>query len=301
MPAFLSSSYETTLEFAIVSALFALAVYVAVWAGLLSLTPIALGAVGGFTYAAVQTDHGIGLPAALALGAALGALVSLLLSTFLLRLATHYVAMATIAVVLIGRVVVLNLDVTGGAAGTGLVRRSTTGSLLLVLALVCWVLARLRRARLGLAVETVREDPVVAAALGIDVRRVQRAMFCLSGAIGGIAGVLEADLLQYIGPNTYYVDLGFVTLAAVVLGGAYHWLGPVVGALVFAFLPELLGEVMDSGENIANGVLLILIMIYLPRGLVDPARVLAWRSRLATWLPRRAAGERAITEAVVER
>src|SRR5690606_30493674 len=250
MPAFLSSSYETTLEFAIVSALFALAVYVAVWAGLLSLTPIALGAVGGFTYAAVQTDHGIGLPAALALGAALGALVSLLLSTFLLRLATHYVAMATIAVVLIGRVVVLNLDVTGGAAGTGLVRRSTTGSLLLVLALVCWVLARLRRARLGLAVETVREDPVVAAALGIDVRRVQRAMFCLSGAIGGIAGVLEADLLQYIGPNTYYVDLGFVTLAAVVLGGAYHWLGPVVGALVFAFLPELLGEVMDSGENI---------------------------------------------------
>lgn len=276
------AKYQTTLQFSLVAALFALAVYVSLWSGVLSLFPIAAGAIGGFSYAGLQRNTDTGLVEGLLICGAIGAVVALIASYGLLRLSSHYMAMATIATVLISRVIVLNLDSTGGAAGTGLSRNSSMRDLWIVLVLVCWVLSRLRRSKLGLAVETVREDAAVAAALGINTRNVQRIAFTMSGAIGAMAGVLQADLLQYIGPNTYYVDLGFTTLAAVVLGGAYHWLGPVIGALVFAFLPEFLGEFFEAGETIANGIMLIVIMIYLPRGLVDPARRMPWSRRRAT-------------------
>jgi len=266
------SAYNTTFQFGLVSAVFALAVFVSLWSGVLSLFPIVTGAIGGFMYASLSNDHGIGLWVAMVIVAVVGAVAALVASFALLRLETHYMAMATIAMVLITRVIILNLDVTGGASGVALVRQSARWQLVAVVVIACWILARLRRSRFGLAVETVREDARVASALGISVSFVQTVALMISGALGAVAGLLQADLLQYIGPNTYYTDLGFVTLAAVVLGGVHYWAGPVIGALVFAFLPELLGEIFDTGEKIANGVILIVVMVYLPRGLVDPTR-----------------------------
>lgn len=266
------AAYNTVFTFALIAAVFALAVWVSLWSGVLSLFPIVTAAIGGFAYAALARDHQIGLWPAIVVVAVIGAATALVASFATLRLSTHYMAMGTIAMVLITRVIILNLDVTGGASGIGVARQSTRVSLVIVLLVVCWCLARIRRSRFGLAVETVREDPAVASALGIDVRFVQSTTFIISGALGAVAGMLQADQLQYIGPNTYYTELGFVTLAAVVLGGVHFWLGPVIGALVFAFLPEVLGEFFESGEKIANGVILIIVMVYLPRGLVDPAR-----------------------------
>ncbi len=69
--------------------------------------------------------------------------------------------------------------------------------------------------------------------------------------------------------------LAFVALAAVVLGGAFHWLGALVGGVVFTVLPELLRGWFDQADQILNGIILIVIMIFLPRGLVDPTR---WRT-----------------------
>lgn len=264
--------YITTFEFSIVYGLFALSTFAALWSGVLSLASVSFGAVAGFGYARLAADQDINLVAGLLVGIGIGALFGLIASG-LLRLNSHYLAMATIALVLITRVLVLNLnDITGGAAGMAVRRQSSTLVLVLVLLLVGWMFHRLRGSRYGLATEAVREDPDVAAALGIDPRALKRVAFTLSGAIGGVAGVLFADLLQYIGPNSFYVDLAFIMLASVVLGGAYHWLGAIAGAVLFTMLPELLSEFFSEGEAIANGIILIVIMIYLPRGLIDPAR-----------------------------
>ena len=157
---------------------------------------------------------------------------------------------------------------------------------------VClWVMWRLDNSRYGLAATVVHEDPQVASSLGINPNHIQRIGFVLSGALGGIAGVLMADQLQFIGPNTYYIDLAFTMLAAVVLGGAYHWFGAMVGAMVFRFLPELLRDYVSFGDQIANGVLLVVIMIYLPRGIIDPSRRKRRERRL--WQRAPAASKRA--------
>jgi branched-chain amino acid transport system permease protein len=63
-------------------------------------------------------------------------------------------------------------------------------------------------------------------------------------------------------------------IAGVVLGGSYHWLGPVVGAFVFTALPVVMEALVPDIQDIADGVALLLIMIFLPRGLIDPRAVL---------------------------
>lgn len=265
--------YRSTFTFGLIYGLFALATYASLWTGVLSVAPVTFGAFGGFVYAALQRDHDVGLWVGIAAGVTVGAVAALLFSFVILRLSSHYMAMATIAMVLITRVFVLNLpDATGGANGTALTRQSTLWVIMAIVAVCLFVFWRLDQSRFGLAATTVHEDPAAASTLGVNTRHIQRIGFVLSGAVGGLAGVLMADQLQFIGPNTFYVDLAFTMLAAVVLGGAFHWFGAIVGAMVFRFLPEILSDYIDDGHEIANGILLVIIMIYMPRGIVDPRR-----------------------------
>lgn len=267
------TNYRATFTFGLIYGLFALATYASLWTGVLSVAPVSFGALGGFTYAALRRDHDVSLPVGLLVGLAVGALAAFVVSFVILRLTSHYMAMATIAMVLITRVFVLNLpDVTGGANGTALTRQSSLLMIMLIVAACLFVFWRLDHARFGLAAVTVHEDPTAASTLGVNARHIQRIGFVLSGAVGGLAGVLMADQLQYIGPNTYYIDLAFTMLAAVVLGGAFHWFGAIIGAMVFRFLPELLSDYVPVGHEIANGILLVIIMIYMPRGIADPRR-----------------------------
>jgi branched-chain amino acid transport system permease protein len=267
------SAYGLTLRVALVHAMFALAAYVGVASGMFSFAPVVAGASGGFTYAVLARDHGLPLGAGMAVGVAAGSIVAGVAWFAVGRLEGHYLAMATFALVLITRVVILNLDaVTGGVNGVAVPGGVPTSTIVLILVAAAWVVARVQGARLGVAMRSVRVDRDAAASLGIDPWRTQRAAFVLAGGLGGLAGVLHATTLRHIGPGTYYLDLAFPTLAAVVLGGAYHWAGAIAGAALLTLLPELIGEVTDSGRHIVNGLILIVVMIHLPRGLIDPLR-----------------------------
>ena len=234
-----------------------------------------MAAVTGFVSLVLVEDHNLPIEAGTRhAGVVVGLLSGLLVSIPLARLESHWVALATIALVLMARVVVLNLDsVTGGVDGAPITRLVEPWHLITALGAVMWVMARHSRSRLGLAAESIRSHPDVAASLAIDVSRyTRRSLWMLSGAIAGLAGVVYASLVQFLSPDTFYVNIAFVMLAAVVLGGNRHWFGGIVGAFVFTILPEILRRFLTQGETIVNGVLLILIMIYLPRGLVDPTR-----------------------------
>ena len=65
-------------------------------------------------------------------------------------------------------------------------------------------------------------------------------------------------------------------IASTVLGGSFHWFGPIVGALVFTALPVTMQAIVPQVEDVAKGIALLLIMVFLPRGLIDPR---AWRLR----------------------
>ena len=275
--------YAVTLEFSVAFALFALATYVALRGGILSLAAVPLAAVAGFTSLVLVEDHGVGIEIILVVGVVVGVASALVASLPLLRLESHWVALASIAFVLMGRVVVLNLEsVTRGAVGSPITRTIRPWHLILVLVVAAWVMSRHRRSRLGLAAEAIRTSPHVTASLGIDVIATRRKLWMFSGGLAGLAGVVYANLVQFLSPDTFYVNVAFVMLAAVVLGGAFHWAGAVVGALVFTLLPEILRQYLEEGENIVNGVLLIGIMIFMPRGLVDPTRAVRRRLNAVT-------------------
>ena len=265
--------YSRISEISLVHAILALSTFVALFGGLLSIATVPIAGVAGFGGALLINDVGLPIEAVIAIGGLLGGLTALVLSYPLLRLSSHWIALSTIALLLIFRVAVLNVDpITGGAIGVAIRRTISTWHLVIVLAAAMWFFSRMRRSRLGLATEAVRADPNVASSLGVDPQAIRRIAFVLSGVLGGIGGVLFANLLQFLSPETYYLNLAFLVLASVVLGGRFHWLGAVAGALLFTALPEMMRAFLNTGENIANGILLIVIIIFLPGGLIEPGR-----------------------------
>ena len=273
------AAYESTLAFAVVNALFALSTYAVMATGILSFATVAFAAAGGFL--GVQLLGGFGLPVWLALPAAAlaGCAASVVVSLVFLRLESHWLALASLALILITRIVVLNTPVlTGGVNGLSVPIEAPFWLLALLLAGAAVIFWRLSASWYGIAARAVREDPAVASSLGIAPKRVQMIAFAISGGVGGLGGVLLAMVLQFISPETYYINIAFTMIAAVVLGGSYHWAGAIVGALVFTALPVLMQAVVPAVQDVANGVALLVIMIVLPRGLVDPR---AWRARQA--------------------
>ncbi len=273
------AAYQSTLGFAAVNAVLALSTYAVLSAGVLSFASVSYAAFGGFLGAQVMLHAGIGpllaLPAAILACGVLSFLVALIF----LRLEGHWMALASLALVLITRVVVLNAPVlTGGVNGLSIPVELPIGVLILLLLLLMLIFQRLAVSWYGIAARAVREDPAVAASLGMSPRRVQMIAFLISGAVGGAGGVLLAVMLQFLSPDTYFVNIAFTMIASVVLGGSYHWAGAVAGAAVFTALPVIAQAVVPAMQDVANGVALLLIMIFLPRGLIDPR---AWRRRRA--------------------
>jgi branched-chain amino acid transport system permease protein len=259
-----------TVAYAMVNAFFALSCYAVLQAGFLSFSTVTFAAIGGFL-GAQMVIHGYALPLVFLASGVAGTVSALLVALVFLRLSSHWMALASLALVLITRVVVLNAPaLTGGVMGLSVPMALPMEWLtaLLAIAMICfWALYN---SWFGIASRVLREDPSVAACMGVDLRKVQFTAFGISGFVGGLAGVLLALLLQYISPDTYFISIAFTMIAATVLGGSHHWLGPILGAAVYTVLPIASQAVLPHVQDVAAGVVLLLIMIFLPRGLIDP-------------------------------
>jgi branched-chain amino acid transport system permease protein len=278
---------QSATMFAMAGAVLALSTYVKLWTGLLSFATVCFAAVGAYGSIYLYNETGLGLWGSVVVASLAAGVLGLVVGRVFLRLSSHWLALATVALVLITRVFVVNLgDYTGGSQGQVVPYTVSAPQMAVVLVLVCALLWALRRSKFGVAADTTREDPAVAAALGVPVGRIKIIAFGLSGFIGGIGGAMLASKLSYIDPHTFYVDLAVTIIASVVLGGAYHWFGSVIGAAVFTGMPVYISQYITAGQSIINGALLLAIIIFLPGGLIDPLR---WR-RLTEKRRARAAG-----------
>ena len=265
------AAYEGTFGLAMVNAMFALSCYATLAAGMLSFAAVIFGAAGGFLGVQLVLHTALPLGAVMLASGLAGLAVALALGAVLVRLDGKWLALASLALVMAMREVVLRVPaLTGGANGLSVPVRLPLGWLALTLFVVMIGYRGLFHSWYGIATRVQRDDPTVAAGLGVDIGRMRLVAFGVSGFTGGVAGVLLALLLQFVSPDTFYVHLAFTTIAAVVLGGAYHWLGPVVGAGVFTVLPMLFQWLLPDVQDVAEGAVLLLAMIFLPRGLVDP-------------------------------
>jgi branched-chain amino acid transport system permease protein len=262
------ATYSTLVLSIGTNALLALSIYLTLATGLLTVANAAFMGIGAYTAAWLTTQTATPFWLGLLLGAALPGGIALVIGRPTLRLSGIYLAMATLAFGEVVRIVILNAeDLTGGALGlNGIPQLTDWLHVTLVLGLTIFALLRLARSRIGLAMKAICQDETATELMGIDVRGYKLLVFVLSAAIAGLAGALNAHFTFFISPNEYGFERAVEILAMGVLGGTGSPWGAVIGAVLLTILPELLRGLGDY-RPLINGIILILIILYSPRGL----------------------------------
>ncbi len=152
------------------------------------------------------------------------------------------------------------------------------------------VVGMLRRSYLGQTIDAVAADPVLAAACGIDPRRVRLAAFTLAGGLAGLGGGLFAHYVTYINPENFGLMFGVHAVAYTLLGGIGSVLGPVLGAALDIVLLEQL-RVLGGYRMLAFGALIVLVIIARPNGLIDRPLPALWAALARALRPRAAQPE----------
>jgi len=294
-----STSTETYVINALVNVAIVVALYVFIGnSGVLSFGHISFVAVGAWAAGVLSMpvqekpaimphlfgllgDHTIGNVWSLALAAAVGAAYALVVGLPLMRLSGLAAGIATFGVLEITHNVLRYWEKIGPGLNTFSAVPETTGLMQAALGagLAVVVAFAYRRMRFGRLLSATREDAAAARAVGVSVYRQRLVAFVLSGAIAGFAGGLLVHMLP-VNTESVYLDLTFITLAMLVIGGATSLWGAVVGALavsaVDSFLAEaesgihLFGRSVDlpAGTRIVVvGALMALVLILRPAGL----------------------------------
>ncbi len=199
--------------------------------------------------------------------------------TPLLRLSGAYFAIANLAAAQAVYQVISNpalQDVTKGPYGVTLssvfAPALSYGVALIILAATLALIAWLRNARFGLALQAIREDPVSAAMAGVAVVRGRTIAWLLSALIAGLAGGVFAWHISVFYPETAF-DLSFSIFAIVftLFGGAATQLGPILGVLLLYGLYNVIGITVPQYFQLIYGVLIVLLVLFLPDGLASLA------------------------------
>jgi branched-chain amino acid transport system permease protein len=254
------------------------------YTGQLNLGQSAFFAIGAYVSTILIKTHGWNFwLAALAAVAAAG-LVGVALAAFAVRLRGHYLAIASLGFAVITYQVLINWEsVTEGVRGMyGILPPvpNTVALFYLVagIALVVYLLLdNLVRSPIGDTLRAIREDEVSAASLGVNAAIWKAFAFGLGAAIAGLAGVFYPGFVGTLVPDAFGIIESFTMMAMVIVGGMGTMVGPVIGAVVLTFLPELLrgfGEL----RLMIYGLALTLVVLFMPGGMVQA--FLSLRSRL---------------------
>lgn len=278
--------------------------------GLFSIGHAGFMAIGGYTSAAVSVYGGPALHSAiepmagseaanaivllssLGAGALAAAVAGLLVGIPALRLKSDYLAITTLGFGEIIRVVILNLDVVGGARGFGdIPALANFFWVYLFVAVTVVVVRRMVRSVRGLAFLAVREDELAAGAMGIDATRCKVTAFVVGSFFAGIAGGLLAHFLTYLHTNSFTFLRSIEIIVMVVLGGMGSITGSVAAATLLTILPELLRPLKDF-RMVMYSLLLIILMLTRPQGVFGHRELTlsALSALLERWRPRRAKG-----------
>lgn len=271
------------------------------FAGQISLGHAAFYGLGAYT-SGYLAKAGVPWVGALVAGVAVAALGGLLLALPSLRLKGHYLAMATLGFGEIALFFFTEAEgLTGGSNGLRGIPAASVGPFaadtpaakyMLVWAVACVVLllaSNIVRRRPGRAMRALHGSEIGAQACGIDTVRVKVQTFVVSAGLGGLAGALYAQYVGFISPSTFSVSLSIVLVAMVALGGMGSLGGAVAGAVLLTLLPYVDAiipglsrttvETIQSFEHDINGLVLILVMLFMPKGLAGAFRSLALRVR----------------------
>lgn len=260
------------------------------YAGYESFGHVAFLGVGGYTSVWLMVDLGIEPYLTAPIGALMAGLVALVIGYPCLRLRGPYFALVTLVVALAIEIAVSNLP--GLDATSGIFMPSPLESVVLsqallyelmvaVLLVTIFVARLIERSRYGIGLYAIREDEEVAKTQGIESTRLKVGAFVVSAALAGLAGGIYAWFLGYVTPTPMFdVRISILVVLIALLGGTQTWIGPFIGAVLLRTVDQFL--VLQFGGQVAQimyGVILIVVILYLPEGLFPHLRQVA-RDRL---------------------
>src|SRR5450432_1258176 len=239
------------------------------YTGEVSIGHAALWGIGAYTAGVLFFKLGIGLWPALIAGPLVAALFGLVLALPALRVTGPYLAMVTLAFGTIVQILVNEMTfLTNGPLGVSFVKplfidlRGFAETLpfldmnrarmrdvefyylaFIVLLLVIAAVNRLLGSHIGRAFQALRDSPIASDCMGVSVYRHKVYAFVVSAGLAGLAGGLFAYSEQYIAPNNFGFELSITFLLAVTIGGRKSRPGPIIGAVIVVFLPNLLADI----------------------------------------------------------
>ncbi|MCB9435551.1 MAG: branched-chain amino acid ABC transporter permease [Anaerolineales bacterium] len=302
---------EPVVQFMLMNAILGVSIYLTLNCGMFSLANAGFMAIGAYVGAILTTQHGATLGEALLYGMLVAGIIAIPVGLPVLRLRNIYLAIATIGFGEIVRLIILHFDtlavefrdskifgpiarpilklmvedvdarrleITLGARGiTRIPVYTETAHLVVFLLVLSYFLYRLHHSRMGRAMAAIRQDERVAASQGINVVYYKNVAFVMGAMLAGAAGVFNALATRTIEPKAYGFDKAVDILAYAVLGGLGNWLGPILGGLTLTAIPELLRELREY-SGVVTGVILLLIIVYLPGGLTSLMIPSFWRN-----------------------
>ena len=272
------------------------------YAGQVSMAQAAFFGIGAYASAILTTQFGFNPWLPLVLGTLIAASVAGIIGIPLLKLEGHVLAVATLALSIIVYTLFVQLrPITGGYDGIGEIPRLAIGGLVFksdfsyyyliwAFVLIIFVLSsNIVNSRVGRALRSIHRffggSEVAAESLGVSPTKYKVQVFMLSAAWASIAGSLYAHWITFINPEPFGIFISILMLIMVTIGGMGSLWGAIIGSCVIVISGELFRELVPrlipgaAGETemIAYGLILILILLFMPRGLVSaPALIKSW-------------------------
>ena len=258
------------------------------YAGQMSLGQAAFFGIGAY-HAAILLKMGWPIFVVLPIAGVACFAIGLVLGFPALRVQHHYLAFATLGFNVLVFLVMRNEErITGGTFGiSGIPRPSVFGmstdghlaffyftfvSLIVLASLLWWLL----RSPWGRAFAALRDNPIRAESLGVNITAYTLLAFAIGAACAGIGGVYYASLVEFIEPGPFHFSTSLLMLLAVIVGGSGRFMGPVVGTVIIILLPEFLRssnvewlKFMQKWYLAFFGVAVIALMIWLPGGILS--------------------------------
>ena len=295
---FTDSYWRTNLIVCAINVMLAIGLdFILGYAGQLNLGQSAFYGIGAYVSTLLITRLGVPFWIAFGCGVVLAGIAGMLLSLFAVRLRGHYLAIASLGFAVITYQILLNwISLTQGPLGIyaippppalyvpGLpaIDFKNLANLFYLTAgfafLFYVLLDQLVRSPIGETLTAIREDEVSAASLGINCQKWKVFAFAIGSSIAGAAGCFYASFVGTLVPDAFFITESFTILAMVIVGGMGTLIGPVFGAILLTVLPELLRGIGDL-RLIVYGVLVTLVVLFMPGGMVQAARLLVARFR----------------------
>lgn len=304
---FINPYYLQIASFVLLNIILAISVYVPLSSGQLSLGSAGFMGIGAYTSALLTINFDVPIYVGVIAGALVAGVLGILIGIPALRLSGIYLAIATLGLGEVIRVIFINWEsLTKGAVGLSGVPQigreiltfardlgfdpATIGLknnqfvflsifiiLLIITVFIIWFVMRQKKSRVGRAFSSIEMDEKAAESMGINITYFKVLSFTQGAFFAGLAGALFAHVMGYISPSDFAYHRAVEILIFTVFGGSEVILGSVFGAFFLTIMPEFLRAVAEY-RYIIYGILLIILMAVRPQGIIDD-NVLNWFKR----------------------